>query len=80
MSVENCDNCAFGVKRYAFGAASIECHKKAPVAIVEKVGDRETSFRIGDIVMMEPIMGPVARWPSVQSTDFCGEWELQDAK
>ena len=82
MMREHCANCHFGVRRLGVlfrGPEPIECHKKAPVSVIENIGSRQTGS-LGDMAFMEPIKGPVAKWPIVQPDDFCGEWELQDAK
>ena len=77
--MKHCDNCAFGVRRWPSPAAYIiECHNNSPVSIVEEIGKKET-YHVGDVVVLEPIMGPVAKWPQVGRDDFCGEWEMKDA-
>jgi hypothetical protein len=76
---EHCDNCAFGLRRWPSpDAYVVECHKHAPESIIEEIGKNETG-RIGDMIMLEPIVGPAAKWPQVKRDDFCGEWEMKDA-
>jgi hypothetical protein len=77
---EHCNNCAFGMMRWPTPDRYIvECHKRAPITIIEVVNHRETD-RVGDIIITEPVHGPVAKWPEVNRDDFCGEWELKGAE
>jgi len=69
--VENCANCAFGVKEWLHHGYRIDCHKRPPVVNVNGfLGSWDGAKQYG----------PKTAWPEVKDTDFCGEWELTDAR
>src|SRR3954468_7323680 len=77
--VENCGNCAFGVKRWMHHYQETRCHKNAPIVFHGVTGQTSHMIGEGPMYQVKDIMGPVTAWPTVAVTDFCGEWELQDA-
>ncbi len=66
--VENCGCCAFAVSPY--GDHRRHCHRRAPKTVITFRGfwDGKDQY------------GPSTCWPETTTADFCGEWELQDAK
>jgi len=68
--VENCENCAFGVKRQYSSSGTLDCHRRAPQSF--------TVFK--GIYNGAEQYGPGPYWPEVQPDDFCGEWELTDTR
>ncbi len=66
--VENCGNCAFAVSPY--GDYRRECHRHAPQSFTVYKGHYDGAQQYG----------PGPYWPEVKANDFCGDWELQDAK
>lgn len=67
---ENCESCAFGVGEWMHNHRRITYHRHAPTSIKVQTG----------IMNGEAIYGPRTFWPEVAATDFCGDWELTDAK
>jgi hypothetical protein len=67
--VENCGNCAFAVSPYGHGDKR-ECHRHAPASFTVYKGfwDGVNQY------------GPGPYWPEVKVSDFCGDWELTDAR
>lgn len=61
--VENCGNCAFGVKHYLHQGSELRCQRHAPLHVEG-----------GDVVWRKTL------WPKVDCYDFCGDFELKDAK
>lgn len=80
MTVENCGNCAFGVERWGHQVKETFCHLRAPIVFEGITGYKQSPALSGEISFLEDIRGPVTAWPRVSETDFCGQWELQDAK
>jgi hypothetical protein len=64
--VENCESCAFGVEQ----GSGRECRRHAPTAPIKYAGfwDGKEQFE------------PRTHWPHVRDSDFCGDWELTDAR
>lgn len=78
---EHCGNCAFAVKTPLHWGYHIACHRKAPIVFHGVTGTTFTpTGSASDIHIVKETMGPVTAWPEVQDQDFCGEWELEDAK
>jgi hypothetical protein len=65
--VENCGNCAFGVRVHQH---RIDCHRRAPQSFTVYKGHWDDAAQYG----------PGPYWPEVKDDDFCGEWELTDAR
>lgn len=80
MTIENCINCAFGIREYQHHSAYRRCHRHAPIVFEGVVGTKETpTGSAGSLIWVQDIKGPVTAWPTVQDTDFCGDFELKDA-
>lgn len=76
--VENCGNCAFGIK---FGSVhgELHCHRRAPAVFYGVVSRSYSAVCNGESSVKEH-MGEITAWPTVRNIDFCGEWELTDAR
>lgn len=74
MSMRRCDTCRY------FDADDETCRRNAPtvfpwllygLALAVSRNDEEAEHCVGE-------HGPNATWPSVHTTDWCGEWRARD--
>jgi hypothetical protein len=79
MSVEKCENCAFGIKVWLHHGYRMDCRRHAPIVFEGVVGSKATTIGTGPEYTVTEIRGPVTAWPQVEADHFCGDWELQDA-
>jgi hypothetical protein len=68
--VENCQNCAFKVDVPMHQWTKHECHRHAPQSFTVYKGHYDGAKQYG----------PGPYWPDVKDNDFCGDWELTDAR
>jgi hypothetical protein len=78
--VENCANCAFGVRIWLHSSSEIQCHRHAPIVFHGVTGCKTRQIGSGPEYTTEDIMGAVTAWPTVSGSYFCGDWELQDVR
>lgn len=78
--VENCGNCAFGAKQWQHHSQVTHCQRHAPIVYIGTTGTRSRQIGTGPEYQTEEIKGPITAWPKVEANDFCGDWELTDAR